>query len=147
LSIFQDETTTKIGMFLMNNLNAANPVPNSLIVASFRIADTPNIPISDYPLLIVKRMNNRPSASNKGRYNIVCDFFVTIPNVDGIPPFVNWLEKRVTEITSVMRMMIDVHIDLGSRSSDFKLNMFDFGNYVVYKCFRYSFQVVDGSCC
>jgi len=144
LTIFQDETATKIAIFLQQNLNLANPVPNTFVVQSFRIFDAPNIPLSDYPLLIVKRMNDRASVSNKGRYSYACDFFVTLPNVDSIPAYVNWLEKQVTEFTSIMRMTIDVHVDLSTRSSDMKLNIFDFGNYVVYKCFRYTFQVIEG---
>lgn len=143
-NILDDYVTRRLAEHIRDNLNATNPIPNTIIVNGIRNYDAFNIPIQDYPLLKVSRLRTNHRISDKVISTIAVDFLVALPELDILAGYVKWLDFKTNELLAFVVHELDIHIDKSSRNSDYRITLTEL-QPVILRILRITFNITEGN--
>lgn len=146
--IINDTTLDIIINYLKNYLNSANPIEYSQpIVKSTRNYDAFNIPVQDFPLLKIYRLKSNYRASNLRISQIQLQYGLILPDLEFLLPRLNWIDFKISEALTYSRELINIFIQPGSKSCDYRTLINEIGT-PVYSFLRFNFVINEGyNCC
>jgi len=138
-SLVTDPDLIQIGLYVQDQLNQRMPL-QQYNIRTFRLFEALNVPLQDTPTMVVRRRYTRHnSQNNKGRDELMFDFFLSHPVLYQLPGVASWLDRTMTEITSFARQDRGLFFLLETRSANFKISYQDINRQIV--CF-FSYSIM-----